>query len=134
MREPGGDGQRNPGFWADAGDIYNRRDRAGAAPGMVPGRKEERETGRRAKDLSGLERPYFTVLRRIGTMRLCGGKCVKPVWLCRCGCGNEFAATSDVIYSGRRESCGCLHYLDKAEKEVRINDYARKNKTGQPKG
>lgn len=101
---------------------------------MVQRREEEGETGRRAKDLSGLERPYYTVLRRIGTKKLCGGKCVKPVWLCRCGCGQEFATTSDKIISGRRESCGCLHYLDKKEKEYRRNDYARKNQKSKSQG
>lgn len=83
----------------------------------------------RAKDLSGLKRPYYTVLRRYGTYRS-GGKAVKALWLCRCGCGTEFAEEARHIISGRRKSCGCLRGLKTEEKEMRIRDFARKSNAG----
>ena len=85
--------------------------------------------GRKADDLTGWKGAYFTVLRRYGTYRSPKGK-TKPLWLCRCGCGVEFAAQSGLIVCGQRKSCGCLRTITFDEKEMRINDFARKSKAG----
>ncbi len=31
------------------------------------------------------------------------------LWLCKCDCGNEVAATQDHLLHGQKKSCGCLH-------------------------
>lgn len=70
--------------------------------------------GRKAKDLTGYESKYYTVLRRIGTHRH-GKNSVCPVWLCRCACGTEFAEKTGNIVSGQRKSCGCMRSAENRE-------------------
>lgn len=83
--------------------------------------------GRIADDLTGRKGAYFTVLRRYGTYRSPKGRPV-VLWLCRCGCGVEFAAHAYAIKSGYRKSCGCLKEITRDEKEMLIHDFARKSK------
>ena len=85
--------------------------------------------GRKAKDLTGFFGPYFTVLRRYGTYRSPKGK-TKPLWVCRCGCGMEFAAQSGRIVCGQRKSCGCLREITREEKEMKLRDFAGKGNGG----
>ena len=79
----------------------------------------------RFEELTGRKGAYFTVLRRYGTYRSPQGKPV-VLWLCRCGCGVEFAAHAYAIKSGYRKSCGCLREISFQEKEMRIRDFAGK--------
>ena len=81
--------------------------------------------GRPADDLTGWVGPYFTVLRRYGTYHGPNGKS-RALWLCRCGCGVEFACQAGAIKSGQRKSCGCLKEIPFDEKEMRIRDFAGK--------
>ena len=87
------------------------------------------KAGRKAENLTGWKGAYFTVLRRYGTYRSPVGH-TAVLWLCRCGCGVEFAAHAYAIKSGYRKSCGCLRTITFEEKEMRINDFARKSKAG----
>ena len=87
------------------------------------------KAGRPADDLTGWVGEYYTVLRRHGTYRSPKGK-TKPLWLCRCGCGVEFAAQACQIVCGTRKSCGCLRGMKKDEKEMLIRDFAGKSKAG----
>lgn len=86
----------------------------------------KRKAGRKAEDLTGFVGPYFTVLRRYGTYRSPKGTKTAVLWLCRCGCGVEFAAHAYAIKSGYRKSCGCLRTIPFEEKEMRIRDFAGK--------
>ena len=88
-----------------------------------------RKSGRKAEDLTGFVGPYFTVLRRYGTYRSPKGR-TAVLWLCRCGCGVEFAAHAYAITSGYRKSCGCLREMTFQEKEMRIRDFAGKSDEG----
>lgn len=85
------------------------------------------KAGRPADDLTGWVGDYFTVLRRYGTYRSPAGR-TKALWLCRCGCGAEFAAQACQIVGGQRKSCGCLRGMKKDEKEMLIRDFAGKSK------
>lgn len=87
------------------------------------------KAGRPADDLTGWVGDYFTVLRRYGTYQAQNGKS-RAVWLCRCGCGVEFACPADTIKSGQRKSCGCLVYLKFNERKVKIRDFAGKSHAG----
>ena len=60
------------------------------------------------EDLTGTVGPYYTVLRRYGTYRAPNGKSSAVLWLCRCGCGTEFATRAADVKRGRIKSCGCL--------------------------
>ncbi len=82
------------------------------------------------EDLTGTVGPYYTVLRRYGTYRAPNGKRSAVLWLCRCGCGVEFATTAYEIKSGYRKSCGCLKGMTYDKKEMLINDFARKSDAG----
>ena len=85
--------------------------------------------GRPADDLTGWVGPYFTVLRRYGTYHGAGGKS-RALWLCRCGCGVEFACPAETIKSGQRKSCGCLVYLKFDERKRLYRDFAGKMQGG----
>ena len=87
------------------------------------------KAGRHAHDLTGWVGEYFTVLRSYGTYQSPAGR-TKALWLCRCGCGVEFAAQGGQIVCGRRKSCGCLRGMKKEEKEMLIRDFAGKSKAG----
>lgn len=86
--------------------------------------------GRKADDLAGWKGAYFTVLRRYGTYRSPKGTKTAVLWLCRCGCGVEFAAGAYEIKSRYRKSCGCLKEITREEKEMRIRDFAGKSDAG----
>ena len=85
--------------------------------------------GRKAEDLTGFVGPYFTVLRRYGTYRSPKGY-TSVLWLCRCGCGMEFAAYACEIKSGHQKSCGCLKTIPLDEKEMKLRDFAGKSHGG----
>ena len=56
-----------------------------------------------AKDLTGLQFGRLTVIERIGT-----ADDGHSIWRCKCSCGNETTATSRLLSSGSKQSCGCL--------------------------
>ena len=55
------------------------------------------------KDMTGLERPHFVVLRETEPV----GSRKKTAYLCLCECGNTFITTGEHIRSGHTTSCGC---------------------------
>lgn len=60
-----------------------------------------------AKDLTGQQFGYLTVLRREGTST---GKSKKATWRCRCDCGAEVVRESQSLRSSHRSNprhCGC---------------------------
>ena len=66
-------------------------------------------------DLSGQRFGRLVVLERTGS------KNNRPLWLCKCDCGNEKIVSTSGLKSGDTKSCGCL----KQEKTIENN----KNKT-----
>lgn len=84
------------------------------------------------EDLTGTVGPYYTVLRRYGTYRAPNGKSSAVLWLCRCGCGTEFATRAADVKRGRIKSCGCLREITREEKEMKLRDFARKSHGGAP--
>ncbi len=49
------------------------------------------------------------VFGRLTVLRLCGkDKHGKPMWLCRCVCGNETSVRASPLRRGKSRSCGCL--------------------------
>lgn len=59
----------------------------------------------------------LTVLDRAGTHVSAGGQ-KKPLWLCRCDCGNEATVTSQDLKSGHTKSCGCLPTKQKGDRLI----------------
>lgn len=55
------------------------------------------------KDLSGKKINFFTVIKRTENQ----GK--KPMWLCKCACGNIKAIRGDNLKNGTIKSCGCYN-------------------------
>ena len=59
------------------------------------------DMGRNAINLTGQRFDKLTVIRKVT-------KNQKPMWLCRCECGNEIVTTTSRLRSGHNKSCGCL--------------------------
>lgn len=59
-------------------------------------------------DLTGQKFGKLTVLYRIQGIRTKNGVS-KPVWHCKCDCGNECDVAGMHLRSGHTKSCGCLH-------------------------
>ena len=55
-------------------------------------------------DLTGERFGRLVVIERVGTDRN-----KKPLWKCRCDCGNTTIVTPQPLKEGRIKSCGCLH-------------------------
>lgn len=53
-------------------------------------------------DITGNKYGRLTVIKRVKNQ----GK--KPMWLCKCECGNEKIARADSLKNGSIQSCGCL--------------------------
>ncbi len=65
----------------------------------------DRHTNRKAYnfvDLTGREFGYLTVLSDTGLR-----KSRRPIWLCRCSCGNECNILGRYLTNGDTKSCGC---------------------------
>lgn len=60
--------------------------------------------GRPAKDLTGKQIGYWTVIKRIGSTIT--GR-IQPTWLVKCVCGTEKILTSDSLKRNGSRSCGC---------------------------
>lgn len=58
-------------------------------------------------DMIGKRFGYLTVIERAGTHITNGGQ-KKPLWLCRCDCGNETTVVSQDLKDGHTKSCGCI--------------------------
>lgn len=66
-----------------------------------------RELGRKCiVDLTGKQFGRLVVVGR--DRDACHEKGKRVVWLCRCDCGKEHRATSDVLTSKKSRSCGCF--------------------------
>jgi hypothetical protein len=57
------------------------------------------------QDLTGMSFAYLTVIRKCGI-----DKHSQVVWLCRCHCGKNTKAITTTLKSGKKISCGCMHY------------------------
>lgn len=97
----------------------------------------------KAIDLTGQKFGKLTVIKRSGTHITPSGQ-HKPLWLCKCDCGNEVFVTSGDLKNGHTKSCGCLSknrqkgfgLIDLTGKRFgkltvieRTNDYVYKNAT-----
>lgn len=75
-----------------------------------------------AKDLVGLERGRWKVLKRVGHKQHKTYK--EPTWLCRCSCGTERVLGSrSLLHTGKGAgsySCGCLRTDRQREKPSRL--------------
>lgn len=60
-----------------------------------------------AKDLIGKRFTRLTVIERVEPPKGVSHT-NRAYWLCRCMCGNEVTARTDMLTSGNTESCGCL--------------------------
>ena len=63
-----------------------------------------------AKDMTGLQFGYLTVLQREGSIRRPDSNSAQATWLCRCACGNEVVRSGVVLRAPSRgplKSCGC---------------------------
>lgn len=58
-------------------------------------------------DMVGKKFGYLTVIERAGTHITSGGQ-KKPLWHCKCDCGNETDVISQDLKSGHTKSCGCM--------------------------
>ena len=56
----------------------------------------------KAMDLEGQIFGVLTVERRVKNNKSCAAQ-----WQCRCSCGNTIVATTSILRSGHRKSCGC---------------------------
>ena len=45
---------------------------------------------------------------RLTVLRMNGRKDGRPLWLCRCECGNEITVLANSLRQGNTNSCGCL--------------------------
>jgi|SRR5262252_2367213 len=45
---------------------------------------------------------------RLTVLRTNGRKNGRPLWLCRCDCGNEITVSANVLRQGNTTSCGCF--------------------------
>lgn len=54
-------------------------------------------------DLTGQRFGRLVILKRIGV-----STSGKPLWLCKCDCGNESEVNSNSLKNGYTKSCGCL--------------------------
>lgn len=59
-----------------------------------------------AKDLTGQRFGRLLVLERAGTYETPNGS-KKPLWLCRCDCGNTAKVVTQGLTTGTTNSCGC---------------------------
>lgn len=66
---------------------------------------KEKRSKARIKDLTGRRFGRLVVLEFSHTDR-------HSYWKCKCDCGNEVIACSDVLQSGLKRSCGCLKIHD----------------------
>lgn len=71
-------------------------------------------------DLTGQKFGRLTVLYRIQGTRTKNG-ISKPVWHCKCDCGNECDVAGAHLRTGHTQSCGCLHkeILSQNNKELK---------------
>ena len=58
-------------------------------------------------DLSGLNYGRLIVVKRSGTRYFASGQS-KPVYLCKCSCGNEITVLGSNLIKGNTKSCGCM--------------------------
>lgn len=58
-------------------------------------------------DLTGLVFDRLTVIKRCGTKVFPSGQ-KRPLYLCKCECGNEVTVLSSNLNRGNTKSCGCL--------------------------
>lgn len=66
-------------------------------------------------DLSGRRFGRLTVIEQSGAVYYGPDKQHRPIWRCRCDCGNEVIVTGNNLRSGNTKSCGCLnprHLID----------------------
>lgn len=64
---------------------------------------------RHNKDLIGLRYGRGLVIERLGITKLGTNKDRKKrLWKLKCGCGNEYTATTESLTSGSVSSCGCI--------------------------
>ena len=59
--------------------------------------------GRKAADLSGQQFGQLRAIERQGS-----DKYSKPLWACKCDCGNDCVILGRRLVSGKTRSCGCL--------------------------
>lgn len=59
------------------------------------------------KDITGMIFGRLTVIRREGTYIFPSGQ-KRPLWLCKCDCGNVITVFARNLISGNTQSCGCL--------------------------
>lgn len=68
----------------------------------------ERRSKAKTKDLTGQRFGRLVVLGLDHSER-------RSYWKCRCDCGNELVACSDVLNTGMKKSCGCIRIKDISE-------------------
>lgn len=61
-------------------------------------------------DMTGQKYGRLTVIERSGTRNK------RPLWKCRCECGNVAHVTGSRLKNGTTRSCGCLHKEQLAER------------------
>lgn len=61
------------------------------------------KAAKRAIDLTGIRFGRLKVIERAGS-----DKYKKPMWKCKCDCGNEIIALGNCLKLGSIQSCGCL--------------------------
>lgn len=69
-----------------------------------------KEINSKQKDLSYMIGQRFgrlVVVKRAGT-HVCPSGQKKPLWLCKCDCGNMITVISEDLKTGHTKSCGCL--------------------------
>lgn len=72
--------------------------------------------GRRAVDLVGRAFGRLTVIARAGSTDRAPRR---PLWRCRCSCGQERVVLGASLLAGRTRSCGCLR-ADLARRSVAV--------------
>jgi len=68
------------------------------------------------KDITGQKFNRLTIIKYLYTNHN-----YKPVWLCRCDCGNEKEILGESIKSGKTKSCGCRQLEAKNIKHGKTN-------------
>lgn len=66
------------------------------------------------KDLTGLRFGKLTVVTRIGS-----NKQGRPVWLCKCDCGESVNVPTPSLLKGHTKSCGCLRVEASTQRATR---------------
>jgi hypothetical protein len=64
-------------------------------------------------DLTATKHGHFDVLTKGGKRESKGGH-LRQLWVCSCVCGVTFEEATGNIVTGRRKSCGCMRYKDRA--------------------